>query len=65
MPSYVYKQDLQNNIITFKYHLVTLTFMADAAGQAGDSDLSRAPGLTFGLQGSMNVHRGALLLVPQ
>ena len=28
-------------------------------------DSSRAPGLASGLQGSMNVHRGALLLVPQ
>ena len=27
-------------------------------------DSSRAPGLTSGLQGSVNVHRGALLLVP-
>ena len=26
---------------------------------------SRAPGLTSGLQGSVNVHRGTLLLVPQ
>ena len=26
---------------------------------------SRAPGLNSGLQGSVNVHRGALLLVPQ
>ena len=33
--------------------------------QAGDADSSRAPGLTSGFQGSMNVHRGALLLVPQ
>ena len=33
--------------------------------QAGDADSSRAPGLTSGLQGSVNVHRGALLLVPQ
>ena len=24
-----------------------------------------APGLTFGLHGSVNVHRGALVLVPQ
>ena len=31
----------------------------------GDADSSRAPGLTSGLQGSVNVHRGALLLVPQ
>ena len=33
--------------------------------QAGDADSSRAPGLTSGLQGSVNVHRGALLLVPR
>ena len=33
--------------------------------QAGDADSSRIPGLTSGLQGSVNVHRGALLLVPQ
>ena len=36
-----------------------------AASQAGDADSSRAPGLTSGLQGSVNVHRGTLLLVPQ
>ena len=39
--------------------------MAGAASQAGDADSSRAPGLTSGLQGSVNVHRGDLLLVPQ
>ena len=39
--------------------------MAGAAGQARDDDSSRAPGLTSGLQGSVNIHRGALLLVPQ
>ena len=39
--------------------------MAGAASQAGDADSSRAPGLTSGLQVSVNVHRGALLLVPQ
>ena len=39
--------------------------MAGVASQAGDADSSRAPGLTSGLQGSVNVHRGALLLVPQ
>ena len=38
--------------------------MAGAASQAGDTDSTRAPGLTYVLQGSMNVHRGALLLVP-
>ena len=40
-------------------------FMAGAASQAGDADSSLAPGLTSGLQGSVNVHRGALLFVPQ
>ena len=39
--------------------------MAGAARQAGDADSSRAPVLTSGLQGSENVHRGALLLVQQ
>ena len=39
--------------------------MAGVASQAGDADSSRAPCLTSGLQGSVNVHRGALLLVPQ
>ena len=39
--------------------------MAGVARQAGDADSSRAPGLTSGLQGSVNVHRGSLLLVPQ
>ena len=37
--------------------------MAGADSQAGDADYSRAPGLTSGLQGSMNIHRGALLFV--
>ena len=45
--------------------VVPRAFMASAASQAGDADSSRAPGLTSGLQGSVNVHRGALLLVPQ
>ena len=39
--------------------------MAGAARKAGDADSSRAPGLTSDLQESVNVHRGALLLVPQ
>ena len=38
--------------------------MAGVASNAGDADSSRAPGLTSRLQGSLNVHRGALLLVP-
>ena len=45
--------------------VVSRAFMAGAASQAGDADFSRAPGLTYGLQGSVNVHLGALLLVPQ
>ena len=52
----------QASIYTF---VVSRAFMAGAASQAGDADSSRAPGLTSGLQGSVNVHRGALLLVPQ
>ena len=39
--------------------------MAGAVSQAGDADSSWAPVLTSDLQGSVNVHRGALLLVPQ
>ena len=39
--------------------------MAVAASQAGDAESSRAPGLTSGLQGAVNVHSGTLLLVPQ
>ena len=45
--------------------IMSRAFMAGAASQAGDADSSRAPGLTSGLQGSVNVHRGALLLVQQ
>ena len=36
--------------------------MAGAASQAGDADSSRAPGLTSGLQGSVNVHLGASIV---
>ena len=39
--------------------------MEGAASQVGDADFSRAPGLTSVLQGSVNVQRVALLLVPQ
>ena len=39
--------------------------MAGAASQARYADSVRAPGLTSGFQGSVNVHRGDLLLVPQ
>ena len=50
------------HIYTF---VVSRAFMADSASQAGDAGSARAPGLTSDLQGSVNVHRGALLLVPQ
>ena len=50
------------HIYTF---VVSRAFMAGAASQAGDAGSSRAPGLTSSLQGSVNVHRGALFLVPQ
>ena len=50
------------HIYTF---VVSRAFMAGAASQAGDADSFWAPGLTSGLQGSVNVHRDALLLVPQ
>ena len=49
------------HIYTF---VLSWAFMAGAASQAGDADSSRAPGLTSGLQGYVNVHRGALWLVP-
>ena len=60
--------NVKNRNIRLHYYLLLLVsraFMAGAASQAGDADSSRAPGLTSGLQGSVNVHRGALLLVPQ
>ena len=41
--------------------LLSRALMAGAASQAGDADSSRTPGLTSGLQGPMNAHRGALL----
>ena len=50
------------HIYTF---VVSRAFMTGAATQAGDADSSRIPGLTSILQGSVNVHRGALLFVPQ
>ena len=39
--------------------------MADVASQEGNADSSRAPGLTSGFQGSVNVLRSYLLFVPQ
>ena len=50
------------HIYTF---VVSRASMAGAASQAGDADSSLAPGLTSGLQGSVNVYRGDLLLVSQ
>ena len=45
--------------------VVSRALIAAVASQAGYADSSWAPGLISGLQGSVNVHRGALLLVPQ
>ena len=56
---------LSGRNLNFGFSVVSRAFMAGAASQTGDADSSRAPGLTSGLQGSVNVHRGALLLVPQ
>ena len=65
----VYHPDLQwplrTRLAEYPACVVSRAFMAGAASQAGDADSSWAPGLTSGLQGSVNVHRGALLLVPQ
>ena len=53
---------LSLHIYTF---VVSRVFMAGAASQVGDADSSRAPGLTSDSQGSVNVHRGGILLVLQ
>ena len=50
------------HIYTF---VVSRAFITGAGSQAGNADCSRAADLTSGLQGSVNVHRGVLLLVPQ
>ena len=59
------KSDYLELLLSVYTFVVSWAFMAGAASQAGDADSSRAPGLTSGSQGSMNVHHGALLLVPQ
>ena len=50
---------------SFRRYFTCFICMAGSASQAGDAESSRAPGLTSGLQGSVNVLRSALLLVPQ
>ena len=45
--------------------LISCTSNVIGLAKAGDADSSRAPGLTSDLQGSVNVHCGTLLLVPQ
>ena len=62
MYMYVSSTEIWYYIYTF---VVSQAFMAGSASQAGDADSSKAPGLTSGLRGSVGVHRGALLLVPQ
>ena len=63
--SYIVSVNIQCQALHIYIFVVSRAFVAGAASQAGDVDSSRAPGLTSGLQGSVNVHRGALLLVPQ
>ena len=62
---YIVSVHIQSQAFHIYTFVVSRAFMAGAARQAGDSDSSRAPGLISGWQGSVNVHRGALLLVPQ
>ena len=59
---YIHMDECAPRIYTFN---VSRAFAAVAASQEGDAVSSRAPGLTSGLQGSVNVHRSALVLVPQ
>ena len=59
-----FKLMVQASILVYSF-IVSRAFMAGAASQAGDADSSWTPGLTSGLQGSVNDHRGVLLLVPQ
>ena len=54
-----------SNLHIYPLLCMSRAFMAGVGSQAGDADSSRAHGLTSGLKGSVNVHRGALLLVPQ
>ena len=56
------------NLLYFN-HLVDVTARGNGNNRSPTvhvekSYSSRAPGLTSGLQGSVNVHRGALFLVP-
>ena len=62
---YIVSVHLQCQASIYLHLCWSRAFMAGAASQAGDADSSRAPGLTSGLQGSVHVKSGALLLVPQ
>ena len=63
--SYIVSVHIQSQASIYTLSLCLGQFLAGATSQAGDTDSSWAPGLTSGLQGSTNVHRGALLLVSQ
>ena len=53
-------------ILSYKLRNVTYNRIVNCNhSQAGDAVSSRAPGLTSWFQGSVNVHRGALLLLSQ
>ena len=65
--------NIRSNVSITQWWILYIMYILDLyivhlyiASQTGDdADSSRAPGLTSGLQRSVNVHRGALLLVPQ
>ena len=57
---------LKHQILKLDHLKLTVrAFISGAASQEGDADSSREPDLTSSLQGSVKVHCGALLLVPQ
>ena len=58
------KKNCPSNLHIYTF-VLSRVFKAGGASKAGYADSSRAPGLTSGLQGPVNVQRGALLLVPQ
>ena len=61
--SYIVSVHIQCQGSIYMYTFVVLwAFMAGAASQAGNADSSREPGLTSGLQGSVNVHRWCFIV---
>ena len=60
---YIMSVHVQCQASIYTHFFISRAFMVDAASKAGDADSFRAPGLASGLQGYVNVHHGALLLV--